>query len=201
MASTVLGLAGFAALTPVTALAVAPADFGLTEGDVIRAVGDIDVYIVNEMGYKRLFVNPAIFNLYGHLGFDKVKEVSVAARDAFPTSGLFRNCESGAQAVYGLEVSSEDVAVLHWVNVTGAQAVAEDANFFKKVFCINNAEQALYGTGSDYTALSQVPDYSRDGGTGDTSSEGLNGSVGEIVGARLDFVALTTKRLVRARAT
>ena len=48
MATTVLCLAGFAALTPVTALAVAPADFGLTEGDVISATGDVDVYIVND---------------------------------------------------------------------------------------------------------------------------------------------------------
>ncbi|HXK37049.1 MAG TPA: hypothetical protein VJ553_05715, partial [Candidatus Paceibacterota bacterium] len=59
------------------------------------------------------------------------------------------------------EVTSEDVAVLHWVNTTGAQAVADDPNFFKKVFCINNLEQALYGVGSDYTSVSQVPDYTR----------------------------------------
>ena len=93
-----------------------------------------------------------------------MKGVSPATRDAFPTSGLFRNCESGAQAVYGLEVTSEDVAVLHWINMSGSQAVSEDANFFAKVFCINNSEQALYPMGSNYTSLSQVPDYSRYGG-------------------------------------
>lgn len=164
MTATTLSLSSFAILAPIAtsvAQAVTPADYGLTEGDVIRGAGDIDVYIVNEHGYKRLFVNPAIFNLYGHLGFSKVKEVAPATRDAFGTSGLFRNCESGDQKVYGLDVVSEDVANLRWVNTSGAQAVADDANFFKKVFCINNAEQGLYGTGADYTSVTQVPDYSR----------------------------------------
>jgi len=186
--ATVMTVGGSALL----GLAVAPADYGLTEGDVIRALNsanDPDIYIVNEHGYKRLFVNPQIFNLYGHIGWESVKEVPAATRDAFPTSGLFRNCESGAQAVYGIEVVSEDVANLHHVNISGAQAVAEDADFFKKVFCINNSEQALYGTGSPWTSLSQVPDYSRDGETeeGDTSNEGLNGSVGDIT--RADWIS------------
>ena len=57
-----------------TALAAAPADYGLHEGDVISVDGtagtagyDPDLYIVNELGYKRLFLNPAIFSFYGHL--------------------------------------------------------------------------------------------------------------------------------------
>jgi len=164
MVSTVLSISGFAALAPAVAQAVAPADYGLHEGDTISAnaaAGDPDIYIVNDWGYKRLFVNPAIFNLYGQLGWNKVKQVSAATRDAFVTSGLFRNCETNDQKVYGIEVVSEDVATLHWVNVSGADAVSQDPNFFKKVFCINNNEQALYGTGSVYTSLSQVPNYGR----------------------------------------
>ncbi len=162
MLSTVLSLAGFAAM-PIAASAVAPADYGLKEGDTISAVGsqDPDIYIVNDWGYKRLFVNPAIFTLYGHLSWAGVKSVSAATRDAFGTSGLFRNCETGDQKVYGLEVISEDVANLRWVNTTGAQAVADDPNFFKKVFCINSAEKALYGTGADYTSVNQIPAYTR----------------------------------------
>lgn len=162
MASTVLSLVGFAAM-PIAAQAVAPADYGLREGDTISASGssDPDIYIVNDWGYKRLFVNPAIFTLYGHLSWAGVKSVSPATRDAFGTSGLFRNCETGDQKVYGLDVLSEDVANLRWVNTSGAQAVIDDPNFFKKVFCINNREQALYGSGADYTSVLQVPVYSR----------------------------------------
>ncbi len=146
-----------------SASAVSPKDYGLNEGDVIRATNDLDVYIVNESGYKRLFVNPQIFNLYGHLGFDKVKSVAPATRDTFATSGLFRNCQSGDLKVYGLEVVSEDVASLHHVNVTGAEAVSQDPLFFKKVFCINNSEQALYTAGASFNSLSEVPSYSRGG--------------------------------------
>lgn len=161
-----IALAVVFGVSAMTALAVAPADFGLFEGDVVSAhttVNDPDVYIVNEHGYKRLFVNPEIFNLYGHLGFNKVKSVTAATRDAFPTSGLFRNCESNDQRVYGLDVIDEDVANLRWVNTTGEQAVVDDPNFFKKVFCINNREQALYGAGANYQSVRDVPDYSRFG--------------------------------------
>src|SRR3989344_7851602 len=80
------------ALLASTSQAARPSDYGLTEGNTISAAGtnDPDVYIVNEAGYKRLFLNPVIFGFYGHLGgFSAVKNVSSATRDAFVTSGLF----------------------------------------------------------------------------------------------------------------
>jgi hypothetical protein len=166
MTTTILSLSGIALLLPQGAFAAMPADYGLTEGDVISAAGsdDPDVYIVNELGYKRLFLNPVIFGFYGHLGgFAAVKNVEAATRDAFGTSGLFRNCESGDEKVYGVETTGEDTAILHWVNTTGAQAVIDDADFFKKVFCINNNEFNWYSKGSDYTSVNDVPDYTRDG--------------------------------------
>jgi len=161
--ATVLSLSGVAYLAPA-AYGAAPADFGLKEGNTISATGssDPDVYIVNDWGYKRLFLSPAIFNLYGHLGgFAKVKSVSPATRDAFPTSGLFQ--VAGDPKVYGLQTTGEDVAVLHWVNTSGSQAVADDPNFFKKVFVINAAEMALYAVSTAYTSVSQVPVYARGG--------------------------------------
>ena len=161
--TTVLSLSGVL-LVPVAG-AVAPADYGLMEGNTISAAGsdDPDVYIVNDWGYKRLFLNPVIFGFYGHLGgFAAVKNVSPATRDAFMTSGLFRNCESDDQAVWAVETTGEDVGSLHWVNMSGSQAVAEDANFFKKVFCINNNEANWYPKSTmNYTSLSQVPVYTR----------------------------------------
>src|SRR3989344_7228227 len=166
IATAMLLVAGFVYFFGVNnASAVAPSDYGLKEGDVVSAAGsdDPDVYIVNEHGYKRLFLNPAIFNFYGHLGgFAAVKNVSSVTRDAFVTSGLFRNCEVDDQKVYGVEVTAEDAGTFHWINMSGSAAVAEDANFFKKVFCINNNEYNWYPkSSSDYTALSQVPVYSR----------------------------------------
>src|SRR3990167_5018044 len=118
-----------------SAYAITPADYGLVEGDLISAAGssDPDIYIVNEYGYKRLFLNPTIFNFYGHLKWSNVRTVSAVTRDAFLTSGLFRNCETDDPKVYGVEVNAEDAGTLHWVNTTGEQAVADDSDFFKKV--------------------------------------------------------------------
>ena len=155
-----------------SANAARPADFGMKDGDLISAVGsdDPDIYIINEHGYKRLFLNPAIFNFYGHLGgFTNVKQVHPTTRDVFETTLLFRNCESDndtSQKVYAVEVTGEDTGVLHWLNMTGNQAVVEDSVFFKKVFCINNNEFNWYTQnkqffGTTYTSLSQAPTYSR----------------------------------------
>lgn len=142
----------------------APSTYGLKEGDMISAVGtsDPDIYIVNEFGYKRLFLNPTIFNFYGHLGgWKNVKSASSSTRDAFITSGLFKNCETNDGKIYGIEIIGEDTGVLHHINISGAQATSADPNFFKKVFCINNREFNWYSKSTPYTSLSSIPVYSR----------------------------------------
>lgn len=90
-----------------------------------------------------------------------MKGTTSVTRDVFVTSGLFRNCETNDQKVYGVETTGEDTGMLHWVNTTGAQAVKDDPAFFKKVFCINTNEFNWYKKGADYTSVSQVPDYTR----------------------------------------
>ncbi|MEK7582765.1 MAG: hypothetical protein AAB452_02820 [Patescibacteria group bacterium] len=137
---------------------------GLSDGNTISAVGsgNPDIYIVNDWGYKRLFLNPVIFSFYGHLGgFAQVKNVVSSTGIILVTSGLFRNCETNDPKVYGIETTGEDAGILHWVNVSGAQAVADDPDFFKKVFCINSNEFNWYAKGSDYTSINQVPIYTR----------------------------------------
>jgi len=141
----------------------APDQFGLKEGDAIRSAqdNDNDVYIINEHGYKRLFLNQVIFNFYGHLGgFEKVKLISREARDSFKTSSLFRNCQNNDKKVYALELTGEDAGILHWVDVSGSSAIAKVPDFFKRVFCINSKEFIWYNIGSSYTSLNQIPDYS-----------------------------------------
>src|SRR3989338_7646528 len=137
--------------TPASRGFVSLSAVSLKDGDVISAAGsdDPDVYIVNPHGYKRLFLNPAIFGFYGHLGgFASVKGATSATRDVFVTSGLFRNCETEDVKVYGVET-------------TGEQAVADDPDFFKKVFCINTNEFNWYPQGADYISVNQIPDYAR----------------------------------------
>lgn len=140
------------------------ARYGLREGDTVSArnTNDPDIYIVNEHGYKRLFLNPVIFNFYGHLGWSKVRSIVPVGRDAFPTSGLFRNCETNDPKVYAVEVTGEDSGTLHHVQMSGDAAVAQDSDFFHKVFCINTNEFNWYPKSlTPYTSLSQVLVYAR----------------------------------------
>jgi hypothetical protein len=147
----------------------------LREGDLISAstYGDPDIYIVKFVpdplalstiwGYKRLFLSPTIFSMYGHLGgYANVRKVTPTVRDSFPTSGLFRNCETGDQKVWATEITGEDSGVLHHVQMTGAQAAAEDPRFFHKVFCINTREENFYPQSiHPYFRLADIPSYVR----------------------------------------
>lgn len=138
----------------------------LREGDLISAhqsAGDPDIFIINANGYMRLFLNPAIFSFYGHLGgFANVHQVTAATRDGFTISGLFRNCETNDQTVWGVEVTGEDVGVLHHVAVSGDQAVAQDPHFFQKVFCINTREENSYSKSTTpYYRIADIPSYFR----------------------------------------
>ena len=148
-----------AQLTP--AQGAVPADFGLTEGDTIRAIGNHDVFIVNRHGYKRVVLNPSIFNFYGHLSFSRVKDVALTTRDAFPTWGLFRNCELNDPRVFALEITGPDIGKYHWLNMSSSQVLSEDPNFFTKVFCVNNLEFNWFTQADPYTSLNQIPPYSR----------------------------------------
>ncbi|MBX4211630.1 MAG: hypothetical protein KW806_02450, partial [Candidatus Yanofskybacteria bacterium] len=95
-------------------------------------------------------------------GWGNVKTVTSTVRDVFPTSGIFRNCETNDPKVWAVEVIGEDIGLLHHVQMTGEEAVREDPNFFKKVFCINSNEDSWYPKSSvPYTALSQIPVYRR----------------------------------------
>lgn len=65
----------------------------IPEGGLIRAVGDIDVYIVKYVGakkFKRLILSPSVFNNYGHLKWGDIKDVDRSVTDSFVTSDLVR---------------------------------------------------------------------------------------------------------------
>ena len=50
----------------------------IQDGDLIRAQGTQDIYIVktiNNKQFKRLIINPDIFNSYGHLEWNNVQDV------------------------------------------------------------------------------------------------------------------------------
>jgi len=135
----------------------------LKEGDLIRSANNPDIYIINEHNYKRLFLNPEIFSFYGHLGgFQKVKIVDNEVGESFQLSRYFRNCESGNAKVYTIELTSADSGFLHWLDISANDALSQDPNFFKKVFCINNLEFNWYIKGEDFGSLNQLPQPLKD---------------------------------------
>lgn len=152
--------------SPTPVLAPTPAPVFLNEGNMISAYGtfDPDIYVINEWGYKRPIFDPSIFAMYGHLtgGYPKVKTVTYQVRDSYITSALFRNCETQEEQVYALSVVDEFEVLLHKVNISGADAVQQDQNFFKKVFCINTRELNWYQKSDvEFRSVAEVPRYQR----------------------------------------
>lgn len=129
-----------------------PEDYNLKEGDLIRAEGDWDIFIINQYGYKRLFLNPTIFNMYGHLngGWDAVKTVSTTTRDAFITTHHYRYVEE--DKVYQMKVTGEDIGTLHWINMTAENFSAQGGKS-EAIFTINKSEFDWYSKGADVTSL------------------------------------------------
>ncbi|MDP2934450.1 MAG: hypothetical protein Q8N59_01615 [bacterium] len=128
-----------------------PEDYGLKEGDLIRAQGDFDVFIINQYGYKRLFLNPVIFNMYGHLGgWKAIKTVTPQTRDAFITSNFYRYAVSSK--VYYLEVTGGDTGIFRWVNMNAENFLNQGAKP-EMIFEINKSELDWYPKGTDKTSL------------------------------------------------
>ena len=128
-----------------------PEDYNLKEGDLIRAEGDFDIFIINQHGYKRLFLNPAIFNMYGHLGsWGNVITVTPQTRDAFITSNHYRHINE--DKVYHMEASGEDTGTLQWINMTAENFLAQGGTG-NGIFTINKSELDWYPKGADKTSL------------------------------------------------
>jgi len=128
-----------------------PEDYGLKEGDLIRAEGDFDIFIISQYGYKRLFLNPVIFNMYGHLGgWSSVKTVRPQVRDAFITSNYYRYIDS--PKVYQLEITGGDTGKLHWLNMSGENFLSQGGKP-ESVFIINKSELNWYPKAADKTSL------------------------------------------------
>ncbi len=123
----------------------------LTEGDIIRAIGDYRVYIINEHHYKRHIFNPYIFNMYDHLKWENIKDVTQATLDSFTTSDLYR--AAGDPKIYSLEEVNEaqGIAIKHHLNMTAQQFITKGYKW-EQVFVVNPEERDYYQTGDNITA-------------------------------------------------
>lgn len=128
----------------------------IIDGDLIRTANTFDIYIVKIIPstgseqaekFKRLILNPNIFNQYKHLKWSNVKEVSQEILNQHTTSDLVRAL--GDTKVYKL-YSNGDIGEKRWIKTL------EDFLFFAydwdSVYTINNYERDNYDLGLDLTS-------------------------------------------------
>lgn len=154
MMTTIFSLSGVAALVPVAQAAT------IVDGDVIRnpsAAGDaqFDVYIVKLVGankYKRLVLNPQVFNSYGHLKWENIKTVTTEEMNQYKTSAMVR-VETDPK-VYALAPNG-DAGSKSWLNVPADVYVAA-GGAWDQVYVINAVDAANYAAATDLTTQAQV---------------------------------------------
>ena len=120
----------FRILTPFASLSAFRQN--MSEGDLIRAEGTRDVYVIKE-GFRRLIQNSAIMDFYGHLSWASVRDVPAAQRNDFKESKLIRL--AGGYKVY--EVG--DGNTKHWLDMTPKE-FEESGRIWDAVFEVNEKE-------------------------------------------------------------
>ena len=120
----------------------------IIDGDLIRAENGIDVYIIKLIGdkqFKRLILNPEIFNQYGHLRWENIKTTTQAEIDTYKISNLVRAV--GDDKVYAL-LPNGDAGEKKWIK-TADDFINSDFSW-DAIYEINNFERDYYSTGDDW---------------------------------------------------
>ncbi len=122
----------------------------IKEGDLIRGPDGIKVYIINQYGYKRHIFNPVVFEMYGHLKWEDIKEVSQQTLDSFTTSDFYQ-AENDYRVFSLKEINEkEGFAQKRWMNLPAQRFLSLGYNW-KQVFTINEKERDYYQEGTPLT--------------------------------------------------
>ena len=119
----------------------------IQEGALIRTRGDVDIYIVKYIGakkFKRLILNPSVFNSYRHLKWENVIEVEAETTDSFATSNLVRDTETGE--IYRLTANGDAGLRRHFRSINVMQGLGYDLD---AVYEINRTDRNSYQQGED----------------------------------------------------
>ena len=132
----------------------------IVDGDIVSPdaefiEGDItyypyDVFIVKIVGdntFKRLILNPEVFESYGHLEWGNIQTISADTVDGYTTSQLVR--PDGDPKVYKL-VPDGDVGTKEWLNMTAAEFEAEGYDW-DSIYTVNSTDIGNYTAGEDIT--------------------------------------------------
>lgn len=168
MFATVISLSGVSMLGALTANAATIVDGDLiksnaTNSDGTPTLASTDVYIVKIVGtkkFKRLILNPEVFNSYGHLKWSNIKTVSQAEEDSYAISSLVR--VDGDTKVYALTPAG-DTGAKSWVNVTADQFISGANSDPDSIYTINSVDSGFYAVKTDITTVDQLKAFYRDG--------------------------------------
>jgi hypothetical protein len=149
--TTILWLSGIAMLAPIQVSAVDIADGDLIRNPNAEGMAQFDVYIakiVGEKKFKRLILSPHVFESYGHLKWENIKDVDQATMDSFTTSDLVR--ADGDTKVYKLTADG-DTGTKQWLNMTAEEFEAAGYDW-DSIYIINTVDRDAYTTGADIVA-------------------------------------------------
>ena len=149
--------------TPFATTTIPPAGSSVVavlNGDLIRASGTQDVYLVKIVGvkkFKRLILNPEVFNFYDSMNWADVKDVSLAVAGEYTTSDLVieANVDGSIASPRVYKLSSgvdSDVGQKQWLNMTPTEFEAQGHDW-DAIYKINSTEASadFYLDGSDIT--------------------------------------------------
>jgi hypothetical protein len=149
--TTILWLSGIAMLAPIQVSAVDIADGDLIRNPNAEGMAQFDVYIVKIVGekkFKRLILSPHVFESYGHLKWENIKDVDQATMDSFTTSDLVR--ADGDTKVYKLTADG-DTGTKQWLNMTAEEFEAAGYDW-DSIYTINTVDRDAYTVGEEVTA-------------------------------------------------
>jgi hypothetical protein len=133
-------------------------DIVLFDGDVIRnpnaqGMAKFDVYVVkviNGKKFKRLILNPDVFESYGHLKWENIKLVDQSVTDSFTLSNLARfEAKVGVDSfkVYRL-IQNDDIGKKQHFNMAAFEFSAKGYDW-DSVYTINSVDMNVYVHGPD----------------------------------------------------
>ena len=165
MFATVVSMSGFMALSTVVA-ADAVADGALIKSDATNSDGtptlkSLDVYIVKLVGtksFKRLILNPTVFESYGHLNWGDIQTITQAEMDGYTTSSLVRVDTDPDEKVYAMAPDG-DIGAKSWVNLTVGEFVTDAGSDPDSIYTINATDGGNYTTVGDVTTVTELTTF------------------------------------------
>ena len=138
----------------------------LKDGDVIKTRSNPDVYIIKILPsgkkFKRLILNPDIFNSYGHLSWDNIKTVSYSTLNTFNLSKLVREVDKNGKIKTGkiyMVFPQGDKGIKRYIALSAMQFRSAGGDD-DAIYNINakEASETFYSTGKNITSISELRD-------------------------------------------